>query len=145
VRQWDLSTGKLSSIPEAYSEGQISSMCLTAQGWLVTCHGLSGAVRVRELGVERSLHEFEHGLGAVVHAVRASSDGMFAVVAHSHGVTLWDLARGKKLGELERLAGRVDAIGISPDDREIYTGNNDGAIQRWTVEWELQSDPAGGA
>jgi WD40 repeat protein len=64
-----------------------------------------------------------------------SPDGKLFVTteSHDHGMTLWDVATGKRLAVLKGHKEGIDSVAFTPDGKTIATGGNDRTVRLWNV------------
>ncbi|MFD7508168.1 protein kinase [Streptomyces sp. NPDC059853] len=148
VRMWDLSSGRCVRVPETYSSGGPTSMCLTSDGHLITATWLDdrwGGVRVRHLPTGRFLHRLgTGGTNTALRAVHSVPVGGFILTAGSdHVLHLWDVASGKNVGRLEGHRCDVNAVHMTADWQHVLAAGHDGNVHIWDVDWELAEQKPG--
>jgi WD40 repeat protein/serine/threonine protein kinase len=145
---WDVATGRLLRTFKGHASPP-RSVVLIADKRLMVSAGHDGTIRVWSTTSGRCRRVINTP-GEVV-AVDVTTDGRFAVscgysVLHGHRVTdpndlrvqLWDLRTGRCLQALEGHTGAVESLSLSRDDRYVLSGDRDGTLRLWELDWDLE-------
>ena len=131
LRVWDLARRETLRMFDGH-EGEIEAAAITADGRQVVSGGQDAMVHVWNVDDDGSVvlkgHDYR-----ITH-VRVTSDGTYAVTASwDDTVRVWALRRGAQAGLLTGHRGRVTMLEISPDDRCIAVGTEDGVLAVWDI------------
>ena len=139
VRQWDLHSGRWTGVPETTTGPDLTSLCLTPDGLLLTGGFSRWGVRVRDLATGRFVRTFGSEGAAVSQDVCVTPDGRIALAtnAAANTVGLWEVATGQHLGHLEGITGGVGAVCVTPDGNHVVVAGRDGTIGIWDIDREL--------
>jgi WD40 repeat protein len=70
-----------------------------------------------------------------VNAVALSSDGKYlATGGADKRVHLWEIAKGKEIGEFPALKGAIDALAFARDGKTIASGSADKTVRIWQID-----------
>ncbi|WP_225653843.1 WD40 repeat domain-containing serine/threonine protein kinase [Streptomyces pseudogriseolus] len=142
VRQWDLDTGRCVRVPETYSGGGPTHLCLTPDGHLVSAAAAAfdGGVRIRHLASGRLVRRLDAGIYAELpRAVHAAPVSGFVLTAGVDDILrLWDVTTGREVARLDGHGCAVRAVHMTADWQHVLAAGGDGAVHVWDVDWELE-------
>ncbi|MDT3442754.1 protein kinase domain-containing protein [Pseudofrankia sp. BMG5.37] len=114
--------------------GNVTSVCVAADGRLALSSSLGNTVRVWELATGRCLHTLDNGHTFGIKSVCVSSDGRLALSSDNDStVWVWDLATGSCLRILQGHAGEVNSVCVSADGRLALSGSHDNTVRVWEL------------
>jgi WD40 repeat protein len=139
IRLWDLTAWKgRVSVPG--QDDSITSIAVAPDSKTVLSGTYQGTARLWELTTGKHLRNYrdEGGPwgGGLVLDVAISPDGKTLALAHRDkaGITLWDVAGGKRLGRITGHEDRVRSVAFSPDGKTLLAcGLDDKAVHLWDV------------
>eukprot|EP01104_Vermistella_antarctica_P018043 TRINITY_DN6566_c0_g1_i1.p1 TRINITY_DN6566_c0_g1~~TRINITY_DN6566_c0_g1_i1.p1 ORF type:complete len:2125 (-),score=494.54 TRINITY_DN6566_c0_g1_i1:1432-7806(-) len=114
ARLWELADGKNTTCYSVEEESQLRDSTDSADG--LVRHAGPFLRMILPAGNEIPTTEGENGL---------------VLVAHNQSVVVWDVASGRKLGDLEGHTERVSQLHCI--GRCVFTGAEDGTIRQWVV------------
>jgi WD40 repeat protein len=125
---WDLATGKEEkSIP-----CQADSLLFLGDGNLLVTRYLVLKVIVWDMKGRTALGAFRGSQEKGVVSWSCSFDGKLLATGHTDGsLTIWNLADGKKVAEVEGHRSSVWSLAFSPDGKSLVSGSNDGTVLKW--------------
>ncbi|MGA5526047.1 WD40 repeat domain-containing protein [Streptomyces pseudogriseolus] len=142
VRQWDLDTGRCVRVPETYSGGGPTNLCLTPDGHLVSAAAAAfdGGVRIRHLASGRLVRRLDASIYAELpRAVHAAPVSGFVLTAGVDDILrLWDVTTGREVARLDGHGCAVRAVHMTADWQHVLAAGGDGAVHVWDADWELE-------
>ncbi|WP_435972847.1 protein kinase domain-containing protein [Streptomyces sp. Qhu_M48] len=143
IRLWDLGSGRcLHSLRAPASAGpfpeSVTALSLSADGRFALSSGLaSWPLRLWDTTTGKCVREFD-ALGGWATQARFTVDGRFAVSAHMGTVGIWHIGSAQCVRTLEFSGkGHLQSLALSRDSRFVLTGDGEGTIRRWELDWEL--------
>lgn len=140
VRVWDVATGKAVHALKRHTE-VVFGVASSADGRFALSGSGDKTLKLWDLTTGRRMSSLEkHN---VVLCVDVSPDGRHAISgAHDHTVKIWDTSTGGCFSTLEGHTLPVRAVRFTPDCRFALSAGEDKSIQRWFLDWELDSNLA---
>jgi WD40 repeat protein len=139
IRLWDVASRKDRLAPPGKDEN-ITSLAIAPDSKTVVTGSYEGTARVWELATGKPVREFrdEGGPwgGNVIFDVALSPDGKTLALSHvgEAGITLWDVAGGRRAGRISGPEYRVLSLAFSPDGKTMLAGGlDDTAIHLWDM------------
>jgi WD40 repeat protein len=118
----------------------VSALAFSPDGARLVVAGEDVTLRVIEVSTGKTLTQFVYGgvSGSGTHTpaqhVAFTPDGSRLVTAaQDRNLSLHDAATSQVLGDAVRVPGGVSALAIGADGKTVYTGDNDGRLQRWEL------------
>jgi len=138
LAKWDLQSGQ--AVSEMRTEGAVHSIEIDSKrNLLAAVHWDVRRVVILNLSTRNVINEFDLPEKEVGYDTRFSPDGNYLVVAHSGGgARIWDIVRGKPVGDVGGHASKVESICFVDEGRYLVTGGYDRLLRVWdTRSWRL--------
>jgi TPR repeat protein len=131
---WDRSSGDVIRRFEP-SAGKVYAIAFSPDGTVLASAHLDGDVKLWDVAEGRLLQSFKADTYSVS-SLAFTPDGRLLAAGSSFTINLWDVAAGKLARSLKGVAGLISfgAMAVSPDGKQIASGDNDGSIRLWSVE-----------
>ncbi len=97
-----------------------------------TCERIFECYRSRRSG------QFSSGT-TYKHAVILTPDARFAIAGRLLDITIVNLLSGERLDGFEAHEGQIQALALTPDGRYLVSGDTDGFLKFWELDWELET------
>jgi len=146
---WNVSTGRPRGRPQLGSE-----IAFTFDGKISAVSAPPASepprtITLRDTSTNQPIGQLTIGDHDVVLQMAFSPDGKILAVSNvstnTSSITLWDVARGERLGQpLEWRGGRAFAVGFSPDGKTLVAGSEDHGLIAWDVNLESWRERACG-
>jgi WD40 repeat protein len=130
VKLWDMPAGTLREVLHM-DAGTIKALAFSRDGKLLAFGTVRNSVKLWDLQARRELDEFMSTVQ--VESLSFSADGKTLAVPDESGVKLWDLSRRFDPDRLERHAGEVISVALSPDGRTLASGGDDSLTKVWDL------------
>jgi sugar lactone lactonase YvrE len=141
IRRWHVATGRELD-PVRDQGGRIWRLALSPDGRVLAA--MSQVISLWDVSTGRELHRLVPPQGGVLMDLAFSPDGQtLAAVGRMGWLTLWDVAGGKKIREVQvhalanagprRTWENPSAVSFSSDGRSVTTGSWEGAIRLWAI------------
>jgi len=116
-------------------EFTIWSLATTPTGQMIISGGQDATIRLWDFSSGKELHRFVGHEGPVYNMV-IMPDGrhLVSVADKDLAVKIWDLHRRELVSSLAPNSAHVTAVAVSPDQRFIVTGGEDGFVRVWDVD-----------
>jgi RNA polymerase sigma factor (sigma-70 family) len=119
VRRFNTDTGAEIAAPAAGHAGEVTDLCLAADGKTLTTYARHDAAHVWDLATGRELRQIR--LPADATHVARDAAGRHVAATSGGAVTLWDAATGQQVGKIDTGASGVTALAVSPDGKTVAT------------------------
>ncbi|MEP6740051.1 MAG: WD40 repeat domain-containing protein [Caldimonas sp.] len=137
--------GPVKLVPGMAVAGQridgVSALAFSPDGARIAIAGADVSVRIVDAASGKVLTEFVYGglSGGGTHTrvdhLAFTADGTKLVsAAQDRNLSLHDAATSRLLGAPVRVAAGVSALAIGADGKTVFTGDNDGRLQRWELK-----------
>ncbi|MEU5646599.1 protein kinase domain-containing protein [Streptomyces milbemycinicus] len=141
VRLWDLDSGRCLRTMTGHARA-VRSVWLSPDGR----HALSGGDHQ-----ERTVRLWDTTTGACLKTfatytssgARLIANGPFVVCDKSGGIEIWDAHTGQGTLRLDAKGQGIAAVTPTPDGRHVLSGDFDGTVRVWELDWELSVDGRG--
>ncbi len=134
VRQWDLDSGNLTR--EFRSHGKITCVAFSPSSNLVATGGVEKTVKVWDVTSAKSILKFQSTAFDKISAVHFLNEKTVLISDESGQVFVANIAMLQKT-ELQPLienGSRVNSICISPNQKLLFLGGDDGLVNVWNIE-----------
>ncbi|MEX2140421.1 MAG: WD40 repeat domain-containing protein [Pirellulales bacterium] len=111
--------------------GTIKALAFSRDGKFLAFGTVRNTVKLWDLEARRELDEFMSTVQ--VQSLSFSADGKSLAVPDEGAVKLWDLSRRLDPDRLERHAGEVISVALSPDGRTLISGGDDSLTKVWDL------------
>ncbi|MFX1483891.1 MAG: WD40 repeat domain-containing protein [Promethearchaeota archaeon] len=116
-------------------EFTVWSVAVTPDGRYIISGGQDATIRIWDLKNEKEVHKFVGHTGPVYGLVPMSDCKRFVSIADKDlAIKIWDLETMSLISSLAPNSAHVTAVAVSPDQRYIVTGGDDGITRFWDVE-----------
>jgi len=136
---WNSENGdKLTSMDD--HEGYVHSVAITPDGNRAVSASRDGTLKIWDLGNGSLIHTLTGHSGKVRitdHRVIITPNGKYAISAadgKSMGIAMWDIDQGNEVGDLEESERGALALAVTPDGRNIVSGDIDSVLNVWDLE-----------
>ena len=125
-------------IPNLQLEGHeftVWSLAITQDGSTIISGGQDATIRLWDLASGKELHKFA-GHDGPVYGLILMPDGnrLVSIADKDLAVKIWDLAPRLLKTSLAPNSAHINAVAVSPDQRFIVTGGDDGIARFWDVD-----------
>ena len=125
-------------IPNLQLEGHeftVWSLAITNDGSTIVSGGQDTTIHLWELNSGKEIHKFVGHNGPVYGLVLTPDDSTLVSIADKDlTVNIWDLETKILKSSLAPNSAHVNAVAVSPDQRYIVTGGDDGILRYWDVD-----------
>jgi WD40 repeat protein len=143
---WDISTGII--IKSFKNEGETQTVCSDGNRVLVISmdHNQGKLVFIfwdlstnREIRTLHADYDSKIAIGngwqgyKHINLPTTSSDGNLVLWSDNRTLHLWDMQSGKEIRTFSGHINDISSIGISPDEKYIYSGSHDGTTRLWDI------------
>ena len=118
----------------------VYALAYSANGRQMVSSSTNGEVKLWDTDDYRCIDEFEAEGGRRYFGVAISSDGSLVAAAGEpeDGITLWSVARRKKIAQLRGHSDSVIWVDFSPDGRRLASSGKDQKVILWDLETETE-------
>jgi WD40 repeat protein len=125
-------------IPNLQLEGHeftVWSLAITQDGLTVVSGGQDATIRLWDITTGKEMHKFV-GHGGPVYGLVIMPDGhrLVSIADKDLAVKIWDFETKSLKTSLAPNSAHINAVAVSPDQRFIVTGGDDGIIRYWDIE-----------
>jgi WD40 repeat protein/tetratricopeptide (TPR) repeat protein len=141
ARVWDVIQGRCTHVlPRTNDWFPISDVALSADGHTAAITGAVHPMRVWDVMQERCVG----ALPSPTRLVNLSVDGNWAITAGNDTIGIWDIVQMRCVSTLPLPGHRagVTSMMVSPDGQRVIYGRDDGTIQVWQLDWEMEVSDA---
>jgi len=125
-------------IPNIQFEGHeftVWSLAITQDGTTIISGGQDASIRLWDVAAGRETHKFVGHNGPVYGLVLIEDDSKLVSIADKDlAVKIWDLERRVLKTSLAPNSAHINAVAVSPDNRYIVTGGDDGIARFWDID-----------
>ncbi|MHA1965416.1 MAG: WD40 repeat domain-containing protein [Candidatus Thorarchaeota archaeon] len=125
-------------IPNLQLEGHeftIWSLAITQDGMTVASGGQDATIRLWDITSGKEMHKFVGHDGPVYGLVLMPDDNRLVSIADKDlAVKIWDFETKSLKTSLAPNSAHINAVAVSPDQRYIVTGGDDGIARFWDVD-----------
>jgi WD40 repeat protein/serine/threonine protein kinase len=149
VKLWEVASGRCVRTFEGHTHG-VECVSLSSDGK----YALSGSagfnlfgrgfdsLKLWEVSSGRCLHTVRNHQDVVagVESVCLSADGAFALsLGFNHSVKFWEMDSYRCRRTFEGQSSTVGAVGLSADGRHAVSGDDDGTLKLWAIDFEYRA------
>lgn len=125
-------------IPNLQLEGHeftVWSLALTQDGLTIVSGGQDATIRLWDTTSGKEMHKFVGHNGPVYGLVLLPDDNRLVSIADKDlAVKIWDLQTRTLMTSLAPNSAHINAVAVSPDQRYIVTGGDDGIARFWDID-----------
>jgi WD40 repeat protein len=125
-------------IPNIQLEGHeftVWSLAITQDGLTVVSGGQDATIRLWDVTSGKEMHKFVGHNGPVYGLVLMPGDNRLVSIADKDlAVKIWDFETKSLKTSLAPNSAHINAVAVSPDQRFIVTGSDDGIARFWDVD-----------
>lgn len=116
-------------------EFTIWSLATTPTGQMIISGGQDATIRLWDFASGKEIHKFVGHEGPVYNMVMMQ-DGihLVSVADKDLAVKIWDIHKRELVSSLAPNSAHVTAVAVSPDQRYIVTGGEDGFTRSWDID-----------
>jgi len=135
LRQWDLTTGKLSDWPvAARHEDRILALAYSSDGRLIATGSQDRTVRVWSADTGMLVNVLVGHQAEISSVAFSPDDTHIASVSYDGQVRIWDGTRGSDARVLAGHGLYVYAVALSPDAARLASASWDGTVRVWDAD-----------
>ncbi len=136
---WDMTTGMVISEFQEH-ETQVTALAVSSDGRYLLSGDASGGIRLWQIQSSRKQSlRIMSGHRQRINQLAIDYQGKIALsVSEDRTLKIWDLASGDCLHTLEHSSASYITASISPDAQFAFTGDAQGDISVWCLDWLLQ-------
>lgn len=125
-------------IPNLQLEGHeftVWSLAIAKDGLTAISGGQDATIRLWDINSGKELHKFV-GHNGPVYGLVLMQDGksLVSIADKDLAVKIWDLESKSLKSSLAPNSAHVNAVAVSPDQRYIVTGGDDGILRYWDID-----------
>ena len=125
-------------IPNIQLEGHeftVWSIAITQDGQTIVSGGQDATIRLWDVASGKEIHKFV-GHGGPVYGLVLMPDGnrLVSIADKDLAVKIWDLETEMLKTSLAPNSAHINAVAVSPDQRFIVTGGDDGIARFWDID-----------
>jgi WD40 repeat protein len=125
-------------IPNIQLEGHeftVWSLAITHDGQTIVSGGQDATIRLWDVKSGKEIHKFVGHDGPVYGLVLMPDDKKLVSIADKDlAVKIWNLERRTLISSLAPNSAHINAVAVSPDQRYIVTGGDDGIARFWDID-----------
>jgi len=125
-------------IPNIQLEGHeftVWSLAVTRDGQTIVSGGQDATIRLWDVPSGKETHKLVGHNGPVYGLVLMPDDTRLVSIADKDlAVKIWSMERKKLLTSLAPNSAHIHAVAVSPDQRYIVTGGDDGIVRFWDID-----------
>jgi WD40 repeat protein len=116
-------------------EFTVWSLAITQDGLTVVSGGQDATIRLWDVTTGKEMHKFLGHNGPVYGLVLMPDDNRLVSIADKDlAVKIWDFETKSLKTSLAPNSAHINAVAVSPDQRFIVTGGDDGIVRFWDVD-----------
>lgn len=145
INIWDISTGRI--VKSFKNEGATQTVCSDGKGVLVIgmdhdqgklvfmFWDISTNREIKTLKADYDTKIIGDGWQGYksVNLAAMNSDGRYVLWAGNRTLHLWDMQSGKEIRTFSGHINNISSIGISTDEKYVYSGGHDGTTRLWDI------------
>jgi len=125
-------------IPNLLLEGHeftVWSLAIMRDGQTIVSGGQDATIRLWDMASGKELHKFVGHNGPVYGLVLLPDDNTLVSIADKDlAVKIWDIEMKSLKTSLAPNSAHINAVAVSPDQRYIVTGGDDGILRYWDID-----------
>lgn len=129
---WNVANGRLASTLGGHTS-KIESLCFSYDGKCIITAGYDEKIKIWEVRTWQEKIELSD-LSTIPDIASSPIDNIFATALHNGYVSIWDIAKGRRLRLLDAHKGATYALAFSHDGQFIATGGQDATIRIFSVQ-----------
>jgi WD40 repeat protein len=116
-------------------EFTVWSLALTKDGQTIVSGGQDASIRLWDFASGKEVHKFLGHNGPVYGLELMADDSQLVSIADKDlAVKIWDLEKQSLRTSLAPNSAHINAVAVSPDNRYIVTGGDDGIARFWDID-----------
>ena len=116
-------------------EFTVWSLAITKDGQTIVSGGQDASIRLWDFASGKEIHKFLGHNGPVYGLELMADDSQLVSIADKDlAVKIWDLEKGALRTSLAPNSAHINAVAVSPDNRYIVTGGDDGIARFWDID-----------
>ena len=116
-------------------EFTVWSLAITKDGQTIVSGGQDASIRLWDFASGKEIHKFLGHNGPVYGLELMADDSQLVSIADKDlAVKIWDLGRQTLRTSLAPNSAHINAVAVSPDNRYIVTGGDDGIARFWDID-----------
>jgi len=127
---WEIPDGQQFKLLPGHT-GRVSSIAFTPDDHHLLSGSFDKTVRLWDIAAGKEAKRWEHTAG--ICAVGVSPDGQLAMAGFDKTARLWEISSGKTRTQYQGHAGKVTAVGFSPDGGRALSGDAGGMMRIWDI------------
>jgi WD40 repeat protein len=116
-------------------EFTVWSLAITKDGQTIVSGGQDASIRLWDFASGKEIHKFLGHNGPVYGLELMTDDSQLVSIADKDlAVKIWDLEKRALRTSLAPNSAHINAVAVSPDNRYIVTGGDDGIARFWDID-----------
>lgn len=116
-------------------EFTVWSLAMTSDGLTIISGGQDATIRLWDVGTGRELQKLTGHDGPVYGlAVMADNQRFVSIADKDLAVKVWNLSDYSLISSLAPNSTHINTVCVSPDQRHVVTGGNDGIVRFWDID-----------
>jgi WD40 repeat protein len=116
-------------------EFTVWSLAMTSDGLTIISGGQDATIRLWDVGTGKELQKMRGHEGPVYGlAVTANNQRLVSIADKDLAVKIWDLNDYSLISSLAPNSIHINTVSVSPDQRYVVTGGNDGVVRFWDID-----------
>jgi WD40 repeat protein len=131
ITLWDAATGREIRTCKGHTDRVLEVAFAPGGKTALSGGNFDSTLRLWDLANCRTIREFEMPMST---SVAFSPDGRVALSgSENNGLSVWDLATGEKVRDLDGHSGGVTSVAVSPDSKTALSGSYDLTLRQWDL------------